>query len=91
MRGTRPSEVVGNLGQALRTADVYPKRPSVILSGPANMLGHAREALRVPPQSWLGTKEFLAHIYAIAALFDFNVEVISNATNWDIRKAKAGE
>lgn len=91
IQGTRSSEVVGNLGQALRTADVYPARPSVILSGPANMLRHATEALTVPPQSWLDTKAFLAHIYAIAALFDFNVEVIQNATNWDIKKAKAGE
>jgi hypothetical protein len=55
------------------------------------MLGHAKEALSVPPQSWLSTKAFLAHVYAIAALFDFNVEVISNANNWDIQKAKAGE
>ena len=90
VQGTRASEVVGNLGQALRTADVYPARPSVILSGPTNMLRHATEALSVPPQAWLNTKAFLAHVYAIAALFDFNVEVIQNATNWDIRKAKAG-
>ena len=55
------------------------------------MLRHATAALTVPPQSWLDTKAFLAHIYAIAALFDFNVEVIQNATNWDIKKAKAGE
>ena len=91
MKGTRPSEVIGNLGQALRTADIYPSRPSVILSGPANMLAHAKEALSVPPQSWLNTKAFLAHIYAIATLFDFHVEVIQNATNWDIKRAKAGE
>ena len=32
VQGTRSSEVVGNLGHALRTADVYPARPSVILS-----------------------------------------------------------
>jgi hypothetical protein len=91
MKGTRSSEVVGNLGQALRTADIYPSRPSVILSGPKNMLRHAQEALSVPPQPWFTTKAFLAHIYAIAALFDFRVEVIQNATNWDIKKAKARE
>ena len=91
MQGTRPSEVVGNLGQALRTADAYPTQVSVILSGPTNMLRHATEALNIPPQPWLNTKAFLAHVYAIAALFDFNVEVIQNASNWDIKKAKAGE
>ena len=90
IKGTRPSEVVGNLGQALRTADVYPSRPSVILSGPDNMLRHAKAAFSVPPQSWLDTQAFLAHIYATAALFGFNIEVIQNATNWDIKKAKSG-
>lgn len=91
IKGTRASEVVGNLGHALRTADVYPNRPSVVLSGPPTMLQHAKESLRVPPQSWMTTKGFLAHAYAVAALFGFNVEVIQNVTNWDIRKAKAGE
>jgi hypothetical protein len=55
------------------------------------MLRHATEALRVPPQLWLDTKAFLSHVFAVAALFDFNVEVIQNASNWDIKKAKAGE
>lgn len=87
-RSTKPSNVVGNLGAAMRTADAYPTRPSVILSGPTSMLRHAKRAFVVPPQDFLKTKEFLAHIYAVAALMDFNIEVINNATNWDIRKAK---
>ena len=91
IKGARTSEVVGNLGHALRTADVYSKRPSVVLSGPPTMLQHARESLRVPPQSRMTTKMFLAHVYAVAALFGFNVEMIQNVTNWDIIKAKAGE
>ncbi len=89
MRGTKVSEVVGDLGAALRTADAYPTRPSVILSGPLNMLNHSKESLRVPPQNWLTTKAFLAHIYSVAALFNFRTEIIQNASNWDIRKAKA--
>ncbi len=90
-RATRSSEVVGNFGQALRTADGYPTRPSVVFSGPANMLRHAKEVLTVPRQKWLTTKAFLAHCYAVAALFDFKIEVIQNATTWDVRKAKEGE
>lgn len=89
MKGTRVSEVVGDLGAALRTADAYPTRPSVVLSGSLSMLNHSRGVLRVPPQSWLSTKAFLAHIYAVAALFDFKTEVIQNVANWDIKKAKA--
>ena len=88
---TRVSEVVGDLGKALRTADIYPARPSVVLSGPVNMLRHAQEALTVPPHKWLTTKAFLAHCYAVAALFNFKVEVIQNATTWDVKKAKEGE
>ncbi len=86
---TRVSEVVGDLGAALRTADAYPTRPSVVLSGSLHMLNHSRKVLKVPPQSWLNTKAFLAHVYAVAALFDFKTEVIQNITNWDIKKAKA--
>lgn len=88
VKKTRTSEVVGNLGQALRTADIYPTRPSVIFSGPTKMLVHAKEALSIPKQKWLNTKTFLAHCYAIAALFGFKVEVIQNATTWDVNKAK---
>ncbi len=87
-RSTKPSHVVGNLGQALRTASTYPARPSVIISGPLNMLRHAKRSFVIPPQDFLRTKEFLAHIYTIAALMDFKVEVIANAANWDIRAAK---
>ncbi len=89
MRGTRVSEVCGDLGAAMRTADAYPTRPSVILSGSKNMLDHSREVLIVPPQDWLVTRKFLAHVYAVAALFDFKTEVIQNVANWDIKKAKA--
>ena len=88
MNGTRVSEVQADLGSAIRTADAYPTRPSVILSGSLSMLRHAQEVLTVPPQDWLSTKQFLAHTYAVAALFNFKAEVIQNATNWDIRKAK---
>lgn len=88
MKGTRVSEVCADLGAALRTADAYPTRPSVVVSGPLNMLNHSKEVLRVPPQNWLNTKAFLAHVYAVAALFNFKTEVIQNASNWDIRKAK---
>ncbi len=88
MKETRVSEVVGDLGSALRTADAYPTRPSVVLSGSKNMLDHSREVLRVPPQNWLTTKAFLAHVYAVADLFDFKTEVIQNVANWDIKKAK---
>ena len=91
MKETRASEVVGNLGQALRTADIYPARPSVILSGPMNMLNHAKEVLTLTSKSWLTTKRFLAHVYATAALFDFKVEVIQNVSNWDVKKAKEGK
>jgi hypothetical protein len=86
---TRVSEVVGDLGVALRTADAYPTRPSVVVSGSLSMLNHSRGVLKVPPQAWLTTKSFLAHIYAVSALFDFKTEVIQNVTNWDIKKAKA--
>lgn len=89
MKETRVSEVCGDLAAALRTADAYPTRPSVVLSGSLNMLNHSRGVLKVPPQKWLTTKAFLAHIYAVAALFDFKTEVIQNITNWDIKKAKA--
>jgi len=89
MKETRVSEVVGDLDSALRTADAYPTRPSVVLSGSLNMLNHSRGVLKVPPQEWLTTKAFLAHIYAVAALFDFKTEVIQNVANWDIKKAKA--
>ena len=89
MKETRVSEVIGDLGAALRTADAYPTRPSVVLSGSLNMLNHSREVLKVPSQDWLTTKAFLAHIYAVAALFDFKTEVIQNVANWDIKKAKA--
>jgi hypothetical protein len=88
MKETRVSEVCGDLGAALRTADAYPTRPSAILSGSKNMLNHSREVLRVPPQPWLTTKQFLAHVYAVAALFDFKTEVIQNIANWDVKKAK---
>lgn len=88
-KGTRVSEVIGDLGTALRTADAYPTRPSAVLSGSLTMLRHSRESLSIPPQDWFNTKAFLAHVYAVAALFNFETEVISNATNWDIRKAKA--
>ena len=91
VKATRVSEVVGNLGQALRTADIYPARPSVVFSGPTNMLKHATEALSIPKQPWLTTKQFLAHCYAVAALFDFKIEVVQNATSWDVRKAMGGE
>ncbi len=90
VKATKVSEVVGDLGKALRTADGFPIRPSVVLSGPLNMLRHAKEALTVPPQKWLTTKAFLAHCFAVAALFDFKIEVIQNATTWDVRKAKEG-
>jgi len=86
---TRVSEVIGDLGAALRTADAYPTRPSVVISGSKNMLNHSRGVLKVPPQDWLTTKSFLAHIYAVAALFDFKTEVIQNVTTWDVKKAKA--
>ena len=89
MKETRVSEVIGDLGAALRTADAYPTRPSAILSGSKNMLNHSREVLMVPAQHWLTTKRFLAHVYAVAALFDFKTEVIQNATVWDVKKAKA--
>jgi hypothetical protein len=89
-KATRASEVIGNLGQALRTADGYPVRPSVVMSGPTNMLRHAKSALTVPPHSWLTTRAFLAHCYAVAALFDFKIEVIQNATTWDVKQAKEG-
>ncbi len=89
LKETRVSEVVGDLGAALRTADAYPTRPSVVLSGSLNMLNHSRGVLKVPPQDWLTTKAFLAHIFAVAALFDFKTEVIQNVANWDIKKAKA--
>ncbi len=88
LKETRVSEVVGDLGAALRTADAYPTRPSVVLSGSLNMLNHSRGVLKVPPQDWLTTKAFLAHIFAVAALFDFKTEVIQNVANWDIKKAK---
>ncbi len=88
MRGTRVSEVCSDLAVSLRTADAYPTRPSVIISGSLNMLNHSRKVLKVPPQDWLTTKAFLAHVYAVAALFNFETEVIQNVTNWDIRKAK---
>lgn len=90
-KATRASEVVGNFGQALRTADGYPTRPSVVFSGTPNMLRHAREVLTVPRQRWLTTKAFLAHCYAVAALFSFDIEVIQNATTWDVKKAKEGK
>jgi hypothetical protein len=89
MKETRVSEVCGDLGSAMRTADAYPTRPSAILSGSKNMLNHSREVLVVPPQNWLTTKQFLAHVYAVAALFDFKTEVVQNVANWDIKKAKA--
>lgn len=88
MKGTKVSEVVGNLGAALRTADAYPTRPSVILSGSTTMLRHSKESLTVPPQKWLTTKTFLAHVFSVADLFNFKTEVIQNASNWDIRQAK---
>jgi len=53
------------------------------------MLNHSKEVLKIPPQDWLTTKAFLAHVYAVAALFNFQTEVIQNVTNWDIKKAKA--
>ena len=87
-RSTKPSHVVGNLGAALRTADIYPARPTVVLSGPLNMLRHAKRSFVIPPQDFLKTKEFLAHVYAVADLMGFDVEVIQNASNWDIRAAK---
>ena len=89
MNGTRVSNVCADIGAALRTADAYPCQPTAILSGSLNMLNHSREVLRVPPQNWLNTQKFLAHVYAVAALFDFKTEVISNVASWDIRKAKA--
>jgi len=90
VKATRVSEVVGNLGSALRTADAHPIRPSVIVSGPTNMLRHSKEAFSVPKQPWLNTKQFLAHCYAVSALFGFKVEVIQNVAAWDVREAREG-
>jgi hypothetical protein len=87
-KSTRVSHVVGTLGAALRTADAFPTRPSVVLSGTTNMLMHAREALTIPSQTWLRTQTFLAHVYSTAALFNFKTEMVQNAAMWDIRRAQ---
>ena len=86
-RSTIVSSVVANLGAALRTADAYPNRPSMIISGTPNMLNHARGVLSVPPQKWMTTQIFLSHVYAVSKLFDFRTEIVQNASNWDIKKA----
>ena len=86
-KNTIVSGVLGNLGAAMRTADAYPTRPSVILSGSVTMLNHAKEALSLPSQKWMSTKIFVAHTSTIAKLFDFKTEVIQNVTSWDIKKA----
>lgn len=87
MKGTRVSEVCSDLAAALRAADAYPTRPTVILSGAMTMLEHSKEALTVPPQAWLNSQAFLSHVLAVANLFGFKTDVIQNVTSWDVRKA----